>query len=256
MDAYIFFSSLREYLRPKRIFPWILLAIGGFLLAAAWPSLNRNATSNESYIAVSEMLVFHVLALSSAIMTSAIVSQEVEQKTIVYLLTRPVSRWRLILFRYLASASVVAMLAIFGAICVGIGSFGLGFVGNRYFQHDLIALIVGALSYGALFLIISLVVNKAMMVCLLFAFGWETIVPNLPGEMYRLSIYSHIIGIADHPVKVDEMGGVSLATGGLSTNVITPGSGYVTMAVMVIVLIGLAAWWFTNFEYVPREDAE
>lgn len=256
MDAYIFTSSLREYLRTRRLIPWIILAFAGMALATFWHYLNRSATNTDAYVSVSEMLVFHVMALTSAIFTSAIVSQEVEQKTIVYLLTRPISRSRLILFRYLASASVVALLGILGAALVSIGVFKGGFVGNEFFRRDVVALVVGAFSYGALFLIITLVVNKAMMVCLLFAFGWETIVPNLPGEMYRLSIYSHIIGIADHPAKEDTGNALGVATGGLSTNVITPGSAYFTLAVMIVALVALSAWWFTKFEYVPRDDAE
>jgi len=28
------------------------------------------------------------------------------------------------------------------------------------------------------------------------------------------------------------------------------------MIALVAVMIGLGCWWFTNFEYLPREDAE
>src|SRR5207253_480011 len=106
MESYLYFSSLREFLRFKRLVPWLLLAVLGMGLAILWPYLNKLSHPQDQYASVSEMLVFHVLALASAIFSTAIVGQEVEQKTIVYLLTRPVSRWKLLLARYLASATV------------------------------------------------------------------------------------------------------------------------------------------------------
>src|SRR5579862_2912550 len=109
MASYIYFSTIREFLRFRRLFPWILLGFAGMFLAIAWPYLNRFADRQEQYTGVSSMLVFHVEALASAIFSTAIISQEVEQKTIVYLLTRPVSRWMLLIMRYLASATVVAL---------------------------------------------------------------------------------------------------------------------------------------------------
>ena len=29
-----------------------------------------------------------------------------------------------------------------------------------------------------------------------------------------------------------------------------------SLVVMTALLVGISMWWFTNFEYVPREDAE
>src|ERR1044072_4020259 len=123
MEAYLYTSSLREFLRFKRLFIWVLIAFAGMGVAAIWPYLSSQATLAQQYTTVSQIFVFHVLALVSAIYTTAIVSQEVEQKTIVYLLTRPVSRWKLLITRYLASATVVALLGILGVLLVSFGIY-------------------------------------------------------------------------------------------------------------------------------------
>lgn len=256
MGAYLYFSSVREFMRTRRLIPWLLLGFAGMGLAVAWPYLNNQSSKADQYTSVSAMLVFHVLALASAIYSLAIISQEVEQKTIVYLLTRPVPRWLLLLSRYLASATVVALLGIFGAVLVSAGVYKGDLFSNPLLMKDIVALIFGAFSYGALFLLVSLLLNRAMIVCLLFAFGWETIVPNMPGEMYRLSVYSHVMAIADHPYSQTVSGPVSLASGSMGSSTITPGAAYVTLLVLTVVLIGMSAAWFTHFEYVPREDAE
>lgn len=200
------------------------------------------------------MLVFRLLALSSAIFTTAIVTQEVEQKTIVYLLTRPIARWKLLLVRYGASVLVVGLLGIVAAVFTSLGAYhGLG--GNDLLGSDIKALLIGAVAYGAVFLFVSLLFNRALIICLLYAFGWEASMPNMPGGMSRLSIFSYLQAMAEHPSEGGKKG-LAILTGQLGDAAITRNEAYTTLGVLVVVMLGLSAWWFTHFEYVPREDAE
>ncbi len=45
-----------------------------------------------------------------------------------------------------------------------------------------------------------------MIICLLYLIGWEGLVPNMPGTMYYLSIFSHLQAVAQHPVRADAEG--------------------------------------------------
>jgi ABC-2 type transport system permease protein len=256
IESFIFRHAVREFLMLRRVLPWLLLSLGAFALAYYWESLSPNSTQAEQYANVSSMIVFRMVALASAIFTTSIISQEVEQKTIVYLLTRPVPRWKLLLARFAASALVVALLGIFGSFVVSIGVYGFaGAFGNPLFVSDLLAIVLGALAYGGLFLFISLIINRAMIVCLLFAFGWETMVPNMPGEqLARLSIFSHMQAIAEHPSSGSKV--LNFFAGDLGTNLITRGDAVPVLILVAAVALGVASWWFTRFEYVPREDAE
>ncbi len=224
------------------------------LMGDVWNQLQPDASAQEAYSRVSSIFVYHILALVSAIFTTAIISQEVEQRTIVYLLTRPVPRWKLLTLRYAASVIVVAFVGILCAVLSSIGAYH-GFGSNPLLAKDCAALVVGACAYGALFLLVSLMFNRAMIICLLFAFGWETAVPNMPGEMYYLSIYSYLQGIAQHPSAGDNRL-LALLIGGNADNTLTAGTSYFVMAALVVALIALGSWWFTTFEYLPREDAE
>jgi ABC-2 type transport system permease protein len=254
MTTAIFSQALREYLRPRRVLPWLLLAMLCFVLAAFWNRLSPSSTQVDRYANVSAMLVFRLLALASAIFTTAIVSQEVEQRTIVYLLTRPVPRWRLLLTRYVASVLTVSFVGVFAAVVTSIGAYGGDFASNPLLGKDILALIIGALAYGALFLFVSLLFNRALIICALFAFGWESSIPSLPGDMYRLSVYSYLQAIAQHPGS-DQPNALSKLSG-VTSSAITTSQAYVTLGILVVSLLALSAWWFTHFEYVPREDAE
>ncbi|MGV3618041.1 MAG: ABC transporter permease [Fimbriimonas sp.] len=251
----IFSQALREYLRLRRVLPWFMLAGICLLLAYLWKQLDRTAQPIDQYASVSSMLVFRLLALASAIFTTAILSQEVEQRTIVYLLTRPVPRWRLLLTRYVASVIVVTIVGAFAAVVTSIGAYGPGFMNNPLLGRDILALAVGALAYGALFLFVSLLFNRALIICALFAFGWESSIPNLPGDLYRLSVFSYLQAIAEHPTSGG--GGVlSLLSGTAGSAAITKGQAFMVLGLMVAGLLAVSAWWFTHFEFVPREDAE
>ena len=256
MNAYVYTSTLRQHLRFSRIFPWLLLGIVAAVMGAIWQRLSPNATDIERYSSVSTMLAYRIMALASAIFTTTIVSQEVEQKTIVYLLTRPIPRWQLLLGRYLASVTVVALVGIFTVVALSFAVFGAGALGNALLWRDASAMVAGAFAYGALFLLVTLLINRAMIICLLFAFGWESSVPNMPGNMYRISIYSYLQGIAQHPRKESE-GSLSSALGlgdGLAS--LTPVGSTLTLVGLTVLLVAFCMWWFTTFEYVPREDAE
>lgn len=254
MTSAIFSQALREYLRPKRVLPWLFLAIICLALAAVWSKINPSATPTDKYAIVSSMLVFRLLALASAIFTTAIVSQEVEQRTIVYLLTRPVPRWRLLLTRYVASVIIVSLIGVFASVVTSIGAYGGGFASNPLLGKDILALTIGALAYGALFLFVSLLFNRALIICALFAFGWESSIPSLPGDMYRVSIYSYLQAIAEHPGS--NLPNAMSRMSGVTASAITPSQAYLLLGIMVVALLAVSAWWFTHFEYVPREDAE
>lgn len=251
MTSAIFAHALKESSRLRRVLPWLAIGVCCFLLAFNWKSFVPGSGTTESYVSVVALLAVRVLALGSAILTTAVIGQEIEGRTIVYLLTRPVPRWLLLIVRFAASVLVVFLLSAFAFVLTSIGAYG-GLGANPYLFRDLGVVALGALAYGALFLFVSLAVNRALIWCVLFAFGWETAVPSMPGDIYRASILSHLNAAMNHPEM--KTGGLLDLLGGSSA--ISAVSGVVTLLVLSGALLALSMWWFTRFEFVPREDAE
>ena len=234
---------------------WVLISFVLFGMAILFKRVNPDKSAEEMYALLSSILVFRLLPLASAIFSTAVISQEVEQKTIVYLLTRPIPRGQLIGMRTLASVTVVALVTFLGAILVSAAVHGSGALSNPLLWRDLKAIIFGAAAYGALFVFVSLLINRAMIVCLLFAFAWETSVPNMPGSMYYLSITSYLTAISERP-STSTGDFMQLLAGAFGSNTLTPGVAIPAMLVLTAVCVIAAMAWFTKFEYVPREDAE
>jgi ABC-2 type transport system permease protein len=256
MFAFLYLSALKDFVRPRRIVAWVIVLLGVGLIGVAWKTITPKTPLIEVYGQLSGVLLFRILALSSAIFTTAIVSQEVEQRTISYLLTRPILRRDLLLARYLASVTVVFALGVFGILCLSVGVFGSKFASNPLIAKDALAMAFGGFAYGGFFLLISLLVNRAMLVCLLYSFGWETAIPNMPGELYYTSIYSYTQAIAQHPSSTGGNPLLGMLSGEFGINTLSRSTAMIGLSFVAVLCCLVSAWWFTRFEYVPREDAE
>lgn len=256
MNPYLFFSTLRDFLRLKRILTWLAVAVGLVVMGILIKRVSIGRPDDELYSLLSSSLVFRLLPLVSAIFSTQVLSAEVEQKTIVYLLTRPVPRAHLILMRTAASIVAVALITFIAAVFVSASVYGAGALNNPYLWRDVKGILVGAAAYGSLFVFISLLVNRAMIVCILIAFVWETAVAQLPGSMYYMSINSYLTAISERPSITQAGTGLQFLAGGLSENTMTSGTAWPAMLILVACMTIASMAWFTRFEYLPREDAE
>ncbi|MDX2065316.1 MAG: ABC transporter permease subunit [Fimbriimonadaceae bacterium] len=252
MATFLFTHALRDYLRPKRVVTWVALAIALFAVGKVFMLSSTDTTPAEAYQLLSGLIVFRLLALMSAIFATAIVSQEVEQKTIVYLLTRPIPRWQMLLSRWLAAAVAVGGIAVIAVLANALSTLG-GF--SPAVARDLLAIVTGAFAYTALFLLVSLLLNRAMVVCLIFAFGWESAVPSMQGELYLLTINSHLNVIAERAAG-DAQGVMSALAGTAKKIPLATWQAWLALAGIVTVCTMFNLSWFSKNEYVPREDGE
>jgi ABC-2 type transport system permease protein len=256
--GYLYSSMLSEFLRFRRIGVWLIVCFALAGMALLFVYVNPTVKGADLYPMLSGMLVFRFLPLVAAIFSMAVLAQEVEQKTIVYMLTRPIPRPQMLLMRTLAAATVVAILTFIAATLVSIGVFGPAGLSSGYLWRDLKAIIVGAGAYCSLFVFVSLLMNRAMVVCLLFAFAWETSVPNMPGNMYYLSITSYLTAIAERPSggELEASRVLGFFAGALGQNTLTPTFAWVVMGGLIVGCLAIGMTWFSRFEYLPREDAE
>lgn len=253
VGTFVFTHALRDFARVRRLFVWLLVAFVAYGIGVAYGKVGANTSHRDTYILLSAVLPYRILALAAAIFSSAVVAQEVEGRTIVYLLTRPVPRQALLLGRALAAAVVVFVVAALSAIAVALATGG----GKNLLGHDLVALAVGALAYTGLFTLISLVINRSMIACLLFAFGWETLAAGVPGDLKLLSLNGHVMAIAERPTventdmsSLDSIGSLLNVTG-ISANV-----AWLVLLGVIGVTFAASMAWFAHFEYTAQEDAE
>lgn len=125
---------------------------------------------------------------------TSLIADEVEEKTITYLFTRPIPRGAIVLGKYLAyvllvtsvvlpSAGVVFMVMVpFYTMAPLFGSF----------VRSLGVLALGLGAYGAVFLWAGALFRRPLVGGLLFVFGWEQLAAILPGYVGRLTIAHYL----------------------------------------------------------------
>ncbi len=255
MTGFIFKTSLKDFLRPQRSAAWLAVVGMVFLISKVWAVLAADLTAADSFDRVQQAVVLRVVALAAAVFGTMVISQEVEQKTIVFLITRPVPRHLLLVGRMLAACAVSFAISFLSLVAAGLAVLGLGvFINGRFFQ-DVAVMGVGVAAYMGFFVLLSLLLSRSLILSLLFAFGWETFVPNMPGDMFYVSILTYLRSAAPH---TEVAGGPSLGdviAGALAPKSLAPGLAWTMLFVLVGVLWWLCLWRFSRFEYSPKEDA-
>jgi ABC-type transport system involved in multi-copper enzyme maturation permease subunit len=183
---------------------------------------------------------------------TSLIADEVEEKTITYLFTRPIQRGAVLVGKYIAylactlfvvlpSVMVVYFLIVpFGEIP---GSFGA-------LLKDLGILGMGLAAYGALFALAGAALKRPLVVGLVFAFGWEQIALLMPGYPKRLTLAYYLQALVPHAMPASEA--VSLLQA-VVRDVPSATTSVVCLVLTSIVAVALAARVVERREYVLEQ---
>ncbi len=204
-------------------------------------------------IAASTIFGF-ILTLLAATYGTAVITQEVEQKTIVYLLTRPVPRWRILLTRFAGALAVMMLASGLSTLLLAAAVLGPGRMFHARILHDLLILPAGALAYGSLFLMLAALVERPMLLALAFAFGWEVWLPRMPEAFQKFSIVTYLRVLAPHPAEGFGVSGVHFLTA-FNPVTVSPTEAWIVLSGITLVSLSVAVLAFSRREFVPRDDA-
>lgn len=195
--------------------------------------------------------VRNVVPLAALFYATSLVADEVEGKTLTYLLTRPIRRGAILagkLAAYLATTLALSLPAIVASFFVLATERGVSGFGARVpdLLRDTGTVALALLAYGALFTLMGVVLRRPMIPGLLFLFGWELLV-YLPGHVPRLTITAYLRSLVSHQPAQEGMAGL------FSPPVIPAGESLVTLAVLVLALLAASVAVFSSREYVMEQ---
>jgi ABC-type transport system involved in multi-copper enzyme maturation permease subunit len=140
---------------------------------------------------------------------TSLMADEVEDKTITYLFTRPIPRSAVLVGKYLAYlASTVlivlpsVMLVFFLVVPIGGGGVAQAF---PTLLRDLLLLATGLAVYGALFAAVGAWIKRPVLFGLFFAFGWENVAMLLPGYLKRFTVAFYTQSLVPHAMPQDSL---------------------------------------------------
>ena len=137
-----------------------------------------------------------VLPIGALVFGTAALGSEVEDGTIVYLLARPVARWRIILAKAVV-ASVATILLTAPAALVTVLIALDGFDNESLWLAAAVPAIAGSIVYSTLFVGLSTITSRALIIGLVYVFVWEAFITNLFDGTRWISVNQYVFGISD-----------------------------------------------------------
>lgn len=137
---------------------------------------------------------------------TSLIADEVDDKTITYLFSRPIHRSAIAIGKYLAylvcTMSVVlpAVVVVWLLVVPIRGSLGAGFPD---LLKDLGVLALGLAVYGAVFAWAGAALKRPLLSGLIFVLGWEPLALAMPGYLRRASVAYYLQGLVPHAMPQD-----------------------------------------------------
>ncbi len=238
--------TMRYLLATRRGIATVLLAVVPLVLAISLAAA-RVPTFNILLFQTLMVPLFLqvVLIFVTLVNATSLVREEIEDNTLPYLLTRPISKPAIAASKYvgyLASILVVLLPPLVLAYAVTEAYGGVAFGTDvDVLGAFLVATVLGTAAYGALFLFLSVLLRKPLAVGLLFGFVWESIVGLIPGNVPKLSIIFYLRSLLKGMVDVGPLAG-------FATDV-SPSVAAVVLIALSITMFLLAAVVFQRMEF-------
>jgi ABC-type transport system involved in multi-copper enzyme maturation permease subunit len=213
----VFDLSLGEMLWSRRTIFMALVVAGPVLLALivrgvelmGMPALrvNNQRVAGFGIFGVMIWVLFlrFIVPVLGVFYGTALMADEVEDKTITYLFTRPIPRGAVLVGKYLAYLACTLLVVLPSVMIVYFLLVPLSQVPGTFgsLLIDLAMLALGLAVYGGVFAFVGAFFKRPLVIGLVFAFGWEQVVLALPGYLKQFTIAFYLQALVPHAMPSD-----------------------------------------------------
>jgi ABC-type transport system involved in multi-copper enzyme maturation permease subunit len=185
---------------------------------------------------------------------TSLVADEVENRTITYLFTRPIRRGAVIAGKYLAYFVCTTLIVLPAVVVLFFLTVPLrgGSIAEAFPQlaADLAILALALAAYGALFALVGALFRRSLVMGLVFVFAWEPAALFFPGYLKRFTLMAYVQGLVPHAMPPASPLGLLRAA--IGDGPAAPAC----LAVLFGILAGsllLAVWTVERREYVLEQ---
>lgn len=184
---------------------------------------------------------------------TSLIADEVEDKTITYLFTRPISKGSVLIGKYLAYLAATVFVVLPSVVLVYLlivpmqGSLGGSFLD---LVKDLVLLALGLAVYGAVFAFIGAKFKRPLLIGLIFIFGWEQAALAFPGYLKYYTVAYYVQALVPHAMPNDST--LSLIQG-MFRDTPSLASSLLMLAAIWAAFLWIASWVVERKEYVLEQ---
>jgi len=231
--------TLQQFLRSKSVLVVLGISLFPVLfaiiphLASREPSLRtiRDVIGNAIYL---DLFAATLLPLATLVLATAAFGDELEDKTLQYLTLKPIGRMQIAIAKFIAVLVVTIPIVWTGLLVTWVvGSWGKFEDTSDLIWPMLASASVGIFGFGALFLFVSLLIQRALLAGIFYVFIWETALSRyLPGirtisvRHYTQSMFVRLAD--DRAFRIDSVAATSTIV--------------ITVVGIVVLSLGLATW--------------
>ncbi|AMY11490.1 ABC-type transport system involved in multi-copper enzyme maturation, permease component [Luteitalea pratensis] len=186
---------------------------------------------------------------------TSLMADEVEDKTITYLFSRPIPRGAVLLGKYLAYLVCTVAVVLPSVVLVYLlimsrpgASLAGGFMD---LVKDLVVIVLGLAAYGAVFAWVGAQFKRPLLTGLAFVFAWEPAMLVIPGYLRRFSVAYYLQGLVPQAMPTDD------STASLLTSLFrefpTVGTSLFWLVLITATTLWLAMRTVTRREYVLEQ---
>ena len=184
---------------------------------------------------------------------TSLVADEVEDKTITYLFTRPLRRGAVLLGKYLAYLACTTLVVLPAVMIVYFMLVPISDVARSFpaLMTDLGLLALGIATYGALFTMVGAWLKRPLVVGLVYVFGWEQFAMLMPGYLRRFTVAYYLQALVPHAMPADE--GISSLLRSILTQAPSTALSLFVLLTITLVSLALAMRIIERREYVLEQ---
>jgi ABC-2 type transport system permease protein len=254
-EVFGFFLSLGRRTGKTRVFA--LVGLVPVVLAVVVRVVLHGRSGDMAAVFTEILMVFFLqfyIVILALFYGTSVTAEEVEGRTLSYLITRPLPKPAIVLGKY-AAYSLLMFLMV--AVSLAISYFIMNaarladFSLYTRFLGYLGVLGLGILAYTAFFTFLGTILKKAILLGLVFGFGWENVIQYFPGSTQRFSVVHYLKSLL--PYRPMGGGGKGVALLLFRLEPTSPVLAVVMLAVIAGAFLALACWFFRTKEYLYEE---
>jgi len=173
------------------------------------PQVNGQAVRGTTLFGMTIWLLYlrFIVPILGVFYGTALVADEVDDKTITYLFVRPIARRAILLGKYLAylASTICVVLPSVMVVYFLTTPFDLSVIARSFpaLAKDLGLLGAGLAVYGAVFAFVGTRLKHPLVLGLVFAFGWEQLALFIPGYLRRFTVIYYLQALVPHAMPQD-----------------------------------------------------
>ncbi len=199
--------STKKLLFGKKAIITILVAL--FVAAVMGYAGSRSHDPlNDGTNLMDTLILFFFMPVMAMIFGSSLIRDEIDDKSITHVATAPLDRAFSYVGYYLPLGTAVS-LSMVAISSVGMfaffGQHGFGSESLEIYLEFLVLVVIGSFVYSSLFLMISVLFNKPVLVGLFYAFIWEGFIGSLPGAIQDASVKHYLRSVGSGWVEFGDI---------------------------------------------------